>query len=629
MSSDRQFADLLKEATEGRLTRREVLKRAAALGLTAPAIAALLAACGGDGGSEETPAAGEATQPAGGAASPTTGGGEATPAGEEGGEAGGHGELRLLWWQAPTILNAHLSQGTKDFDASRVHLEPLADFDSESNLVPVLAAEIPTLGNGVAEDGSSVTWKLRQGVKWHDGEEFTAEDVAFTFEYLTHPETNATTYGKYTNVESVEVIDDYTVKVNFKSPDPAWFNPFVGPEGMILPEHILRDYVGARARDAEFNLMPIGTGPFKVVEFRPGDVVVYERNPDYWDPGKPHFDRITLKGGGDATSAARAVLQTGEADYAWNIQVAPSVLEPMEAAGLGEVVAWPGGGTEKLLINHSDPNTEVNGERSYWEIPHPHFQDLRVRQALALAIQRDVIADTLYGAGGSATALTMNEVPPLMPDDVTWEFNLEKANQLLDEAGAERGPDGIRVLNGVPMRWVYQTSVNPVRQQNQEIVKAACAELGIDIQLKSISADVYFSGDPGNPDTTGHFYADLEMYTNAAESPFPLLWYRRYYSRNPETDICQKSNQWAADNDMRYQNPEFNDLWDQVKQEMDPDRAREIFLEMQRLVATDVAEIGIVARNNVAVRSKEIVGQNPTQWASDLWDVKNWRRASS
>src|SRR5690606_38261647 len=135
MSSDRQFADLLKEATEGRLTRREVLKRAAALGLTAPAIAALLAACGGDGGSEETPAAGEATQPAGGAASPTAGGGEATPAGEEGGEAGGHGELRLLWWQAPTILNAHLSQGTKDFDASRVHLEPLADFDSDSNLV--------------------------------------------------------------------------------------------------------------------------------------------------------------------------------------------------------------------------------------------------------------------------------------------------------------------------------------------------------------------------------------------------------------------------------------------------------------------------------------------------------------
>ncbi|MDI3339632.1 MAG: peptide ABC transporter substrate-binding protein [Sphaerobacter sp.] len=623
--SDRQFDEMLRAATEGRLSRREVLKRAAALGLSAPAIAALLAACGGGGESEPTTAPTQAS--GGGAASPTASGGSATPQGGSGGEAGGHGELRLLWWQAPTILNAHLSQGTKDFDASRVHLEPLAEFDKDSNLVPVLAAEIPERGKGVAEDGKSVTWKLRQGVKWHDGEEFTAEDVKFTFEYLTNEKTAATTYGKYKNVESVEVIDEYTVKVNFKTPDPAWFNPFVGPEGMILPEHVLRDYVGEKAREAPFNLKPIGTGPFKVVEFRPGDVVVYERNPDYWDPGKPHFDRITMKGGGDATSAARAVLQTGEADYAWNIQVEPAVLKSLEAAGQGKVLTWVGGGTEKLLINHSDPNTEVNGERSYYKNPHPHFKELKVRQALALAIQRDVIADTLYGPGGSATALTMNEVPPLMPDDLTWEFNLDKAKALLDEVGAQPGSNGIRVLNDVPMHWVYQTSVNPVRQKTQELIKAACAQLGIEIEIKAVSADVYFSGDPGNPDTTGHFYADLEMYTNGAESPYPVLWYRRYYSGNPDTDICQQSNQWAADNDMRYQNPEFNKLWDQVTQELDPDRATELFLEMQRLVVNDVAEIGIVARNNVACVSNQITGISPTQWASDLWDVKNWKKA--
>ncbi|MEZ4520265.1 MAG: ABC transporter substrate-binding protein [Thermomicrobiales bacterium] len=346
----------------GRLNRRSVLKRGIALGLSAPVIAGLLAACGGDdddddddtGGDEatNTPAdtggSGDEATPTEGSAAPggnadatqtaeamgseptategDSGGDEAT-ATEDSGEPmtrGGGGKITLLYWQAPTILNLHLGQGTKDFHAGQVCLEPLAYLDQNTEPILILAAEWPSIENGtLAEDGTSVTWKLKDNIVWHDGEPFTAADVAFTYDYISNPDTTATTLGSYASVESVEVVDDYTVTINFTAPNPAWFDVFIGDNGAILPKHILEDQVGTAARDAEFNLNPIGTGPWKVSEFRPGDTVLYEINMDYHIEGLPFFDTVEIKGGGDATSAARAVMVTGEADWAWNLQVEP------------------------------------------------------------------------------------------------------------------------------------------------------------------------------------------------------------------------------------------------------------------------------------------------------------------
>jgi len=187
--------------------------------------------------------------------------------------------LRLLYWQAPTILNPHLAQGSKDFEASRITYEPLASFDKNGKLVPFLSAEIPSLENGgVAKDGKSVTWKLKQGVKWSDGKPFTAGDVVFTYQFVSDPAVGATTSANYQGVKSVEAVNDYTVKINFQEPNPAWSLPFVGSNGLILPRHIFEKYKGSNAREAPANLIPIGTGPYKVVDFKPGDIVVYEAN---------------------------------------------------------------------------------------------------------------------------------------------------------------------------------------------------------------------------------------------------------------------------------------------------------------------------------------------------------------
>ena len=204
-----------------------------------------------------------------------------SPSGTSGGQ-NNSSTLRLLYWQAPTILNPHLSTGFKDAEASRITLEPLASFDNEGNLIPFLAAEIPSTENGgVAEDGKSVTWKLKQGVKWSDGQLFTAQDVVFTHQFLSNPKVGAVSAGTYQVVESVEAIDDYTVKVNFKEVNPAWSLVFVGGEGMILPKHVYENYSGANAREAPANLKPIGTGAYRVVDFRPGDTAIYEPNPEF------------------------------------------------------------------------------------------------------------------------------------------------------------------------------------------------------------------------------------------------------------------------------------------------------------------------------------------------------------
>lgn len=636
MSDSRGLERLREDIFAGRLSRRGILKRGIALGLSAPIIAGLLAACGGDDEAatepvattdsgqgdatattaEVEPTVAESAEPeateAEVEASPTEGAAaEPTEAPEPAAEAGGGGLLRLLWWQAPTIINPHLATGTKDFDASRVCLEPLADFDTDGAMILVLAAEEPTVENGmVSEDGSEVTWVLQEGVKWHDGEDFTADDVVFTWEFASNPETAAVTAGNFASVTSVEAVDDFTVKVTFAEPNPAWFDVFTGPNGMILPRHVFADYVGAKSRDAPANLKPIGTGAFMVREFRAGDVVLYDRFPEYWDAGKPWFDEIEMKGGGDAQGAARAVLETGEGDWGWNIQVEPEILNNLAEAGAGVVVATPGTSAERIMINFADPNMEVDGARSEPSTEHPLFKNKDARNAIALAIQRDVIAEQLYGEGGVATANNLNAPAKFVSTNTSWEYDLDAAAALLANVPEA---DGYNLL--------YQTSINSVRQKTQEIVKQDLEKLGLSVELKSVDAAVFFSSDAGNPDTYPHFYTDLEMYTNGPSSPFPITWAERYRS----DDKAEKANSWAGQNITRYNNPEYDVLHDQARVELDADTQVELFVAMNDLSVNDFVEIPIIHRANLAVANAKLKGQVGTPWASDAYDVKNWR----
>ncbi|RMF22189.1 MAG: peptide ABC transporter substrate-binding protein, partial [Cyanobacteria bacterium J083] len=475
--------------------------------------------------------------------------------------------LKLLYWQAPTILNPHLSTGSKDLEASRITLEPLATFNNEGEMLPVLAAEIPSQDNGgVSKDGKSVIWRLKRGIKWSDGENFTAADVVFTYKFLNNPATAAVTKGTYDIVAQVEALDNYTVKIQFKDVTPAWFQPFVGVEGMILPQHIYREYNGAKSRQAPANLKPIGTGAYRVVEFKPGDTVIYEPNPHFRQADQLSFTRVELKGGGDATSAARAVLQTNEADFAYNLQVENSILQQLATGGKGKVVANIGAAMERILFNFTDPSPNLPEKvRSTVAFPHPFFSDLKVRQAFALAIDRDTIATQLYGATGKATANVLVAPPKYVSSNTSYEFNLTKAKQLLDGAGwQDSNGDGIRDKNSKEMSVVFQTSVNPLRQKTQEIIKQALSSIGVKVELRSIDASVFFSSDPSSKDTLERFYADLEMFTREINNPDPAAYMRTYIC----AEIPSPANNWSGNNATRYCNPEYDALWRQSTKEL-------------------------------------------------------------
>ena len=628
--------DLWNEARSGRLTRRNLLRRGAALGLSAPVIATLLAACGGDDDNDTESSGGEATT-APSATEPPATEAESTATAEEGSpeattndasptaaeeeptepsapaaEAGGGGQLRILQWQAPTMLNPHLATGYKDYDASRIAYQPLADFTREGEPVPVLAAEFPTLANGgVAEDGLSVTWKLREGVTWHDGTPFTSKDVKFTWEYATDPDTASVTSAVFAPIESIDTPDDYTVTITFAEPNPAGFEIFTGRNGMIIPEHIFRDFMGTESRNAEANLKPVGTGPFVVTEFRPGDVVLYDRYEGYWEAGKPFFDSVELKGGGDALSATRAVLQTGEADWAWGAGGDPKVIAELEKETAGKLTKVAAITGDKVVVQFADPNTEVDGARAEPGTHHPLFQHLEARQAIALCVPRDVIAAEVYGNGAVPTSNNLVAPPRFNSPNTTWEFNIDKARELL--AGIPEAAD---------YKLLFQTSVSSTRQKAQEVVKQYLEQVGFEVELKSVDAAVFFSADAGNPDTYTKFYADLEIFTYAPDSLYPIGYMRRYAT----SGIAQKSNSWGGLNVTRYSNPEYDALHEQAKTEMDPDTQNDLFIKMNDISVNDVVEIPMVIPQGLTAAAADLTDYNPTSWTGPYWDIQNWRR---
>jgi peptide/nickel transport system substrate-binding protein len=639
------LATLRDDIMAGRLTRRGVLRRAAASGLIAPVIAGLLAACGDDDEPEPAATAAATSSPGGaGAATPAGSTTISTPAGVEAsaestpasgaatigtspGRGRGAGELlRLLIWQAPTSLNTHFSQGDKDGLAARLVLEPLVNVMADGTLEPVLADEAPSLENGgVAGDGKSVTYKLKQGVVWSDGEPFTAEDVRFTWEFVTNPDVAATTFATYDPISEVEVVDEHTITFRFAEPNPNWGSVFSGSfGGAVLPKHVLEGATGSDARSAAFNLDPIGTGPYRVTEFRPGDTVLYEINETYREADKPFFARVELKGGGDATSAARAVLLSGETDYAWNLQIEKAIAEDLTArAESGVLVATPGNSVEQLLLNFADPNEEVNGARSEPTTQHPFFSDKVVRDALRLATDSETIATELYGESGLPTANTLVAPTTFNSPNTTVEFDPDGAASLLDEAGWTMDGD-VRARDGQKLSIVCTTTVNPVRQKTQEILKQTWEQIGFAVELKAIDAGVFFSSDAGNPDTVAHFYADVTMFTNGPSSPFPLDYMSAFKSNVPETDIAQQSNQWSGNNYNRWVNQEFNDLWISASAELDPVKQAELFIAMNDLVVGEVVRIGLVHRNGLSGYSKRIRGHIHSSWELAVYDIANW-----
>ncbi|MBW3666101.1 MAG: peptide ABC transporter substrate-binding protein [Actinobacteria bacterium] len=553
------------------------------------------------------------------------------------GAAGEGGNLLLLQWQAPSQANSYLSTGTKDLLAGSLVLEPLVEFDPEGNPVPVLAAEIPTQENGgISEDLTQITYTLKEGVMWSDGTPLTANDVVFSWEYCSDEATGCSA-DSFVSVASVEAVDDLTVTITFDGPQPYPFIPFSAYTSPVIQQAQFADCIGAAAKACtEQNFAPIGTGPYMVTELRPEDTVLYEANPNYRGAadGQPFFGTVEIKGGGDAEAAARSVLEIGEADYAWNLQVAPEILLPMEAAGNGTVFVSFGSSVEAIRLNQTDPDADPPSE--YQGEPtdptggmNPYFyQNDILHRALSMAINRDELTAVGYGETGepACTNWPVGDEATTSFDDFCLTQDIEGANALLDENGyVDTDGDGVRETpDGEPLSWVFKTSTNAVRQSFQDLISGYWEQIGVETDMQNVDASLFFDGTCASDDCIWKFFQDVEMYTSSSSGPD----FVGYYQGNTCDQIPTSANNWGGGNIERYCNPEFDALIAELGQMALEDPGRIDLIHQAQDMLNSTAVLALVNRGTVSAFANSIQGVgtlNP--WDSEYWNIEEWTRS--
>ncbi len=606
----KKLATLVTQMQRGSVSRRDFVRQATALGVTATGASWL--AAGGNPAAAQTPAATPATAPF-----------EVPAFGTEGLERGAAGELRILWWQAPTVLNPHLNGDA----GTQFVLEPLLAYAPDSSIVPVLLEQTPTVANGLlAEDFSSVTLVLQDGLLWSDGTPVTARDIQFTWQWITTPTNSSTSFNQWSAISDIEVVDDRTGVATFSAPAVNWYDPFTNDLiGALLPAHAFGDDP-ANANDA-FQTAPIGTGPYVLESFTPNDQGVYVINDNYREPDKPYFSRIVVKGGGDAVAAGRAVLQTGDFDWAWNIQADPDVLANLEEGSrFGYLYQTTGVTREALYLNFSDPDTEVDGQRSHRSQPHPILSDIAVREAIALGVDRALIAGELYGDAGLAPANNLTGIEFYDSPNTTWEFNPERAAQVLEDAGWTLDGE-TRSKDGVELSLDLVASVNPVRQKTQAIIQQNMKNIGIRLEIPQVDSTVFFDSTAGNEQSLYKMYFDIGLWSSGPNTKIPVTWMSNWYAGPDGSNISQQENNWQGYNVQRWQNDEYDEAFEALRVAATEDEAQQLLWEMNDLTINDYAVIPLVLRpfytaisNRLELRNQAF--DNP--FSGYFWNIENW-----
>jgi len=505
-------------------------------------------------------------------------------------------------------------------------LEPLAEVGPDGALYPALASEIPTAGNGgLSADGLTITWNLRDDVLWSDGTPFTASDVIFTYEYCLDEATGCAS-DTILEIASIVANDDYSVTVTFNEPQPYPYKFGVGYTGPMLQRAQMEPCIGAAAVScSDQNFSPVGTGPYVVTELRPEDTVTYAMNENYRGiaDGKPFFGTVTIKGGGDAESAARSVLEVDEADYAWNLQVAPEVLAPMEAAGFGRLASGFTANVEHINLNQTDPYADPPSEGT----PHPLFVDNPdLHRALSIAINRDALVAVGYGPAGRPIC---NIWPVGEQSSTNNDFCLTQdtdgANALLDGLGyLDTDGDGIREAEGFgPLEFDYITSTNGVRQSNQELIAADWAAIGVKANMLNVDASLFFDGTCASDDCIWKFFYPMEMFTNGSSSPYAAA----YLSGWTTQEIPTSANSWGTSNMPRHSSAEYDALNEEAKvTALDDPRYTEIIIEMNDILSTS-AVIPLIHRASASAWGLDIKGTGDLNaWDSEYWNIEDWYR---
>ena len=601
-------------------TRRSHWYRALGLAAAVGAPAAFLAACGGespaaastkpagDGKAEPTkaPSAAATTAPAATkapAAEPTK-----APAAASVGTPKPGGTLKIAIYQEPGNLNPYLNTQTVGSVVRNTIFNGLVRANEKGEYVADLAAEVPTTQNGgVSADGKTVIFKLRKDVKWHDGKPFTAADVKFTFDVIMDGSNPVTSRSGYRDIESLTIKDDATVEIKFKN----FYAPFVTLFGAILPAHPFGGSTSIEKSD--YNRKPIGTGPFKFIEWVSGDHITVGKNPDFYVKGKPYLDQVIFRVT-PSREVGIAQLKTGEVDVVWNLIEA----QIPEFDGNAEVDVWakPGLGVERLVLNFSSPSGDKAGDPS---TKHPVLSDPKVREAIDIGINKKVIVDKLlYGKTtvGSSPLSSGWAAPKIAPS----EYAPDKAKKLLDDAGWKPGPDGVRVKDGVKAALTYQTtSGDKLRELAQQVIQEQLKDIGIALEIKNIpSASLLGTWSDNAPRAKGTF--DINMWTTSPGIDPHSHLFIYYHS----SQIPTEANKGEGQNYSRLKDAEVDKALDEAGSVPDQEKRKAAYERAIKAITASRAHIFLYNRLDVDGARKYVQGRTHNPWDNLGWDIEAW-----
>lgn len=465
------------------------------------------------------------------------------------------GTLTAVIQPEPVILTSALNSAAPTGFFSANVFDGLVEYDNDFKLRPALAERWE-----VSRDSKTVTFHLRPNVKWHDGKPFTSADVKWTLENVwktLHPR-NQTLFGKVTQVDTPDAL---TVVLRFSEPSLAVLSSLNSNGAQVLPKHL---YENTDILNNPYNNKPVGTGPFVFKEWSKGNYIVLERNPDYWDKGKPYLDKIVFKVIPDA-SARAAALEKGEVQYA--------PFSPVPLKDAQRLAQLP---TLKL---------ETRGYQwlSPWlfmdvNVDRPYFKDVRVRQALAHAINQDALNKVVwFGFGKPAVSPVVSTLGEFFnPSVPKYPYDPAKAEALLDAAGLKRGADGSRLriqIDYLPYGDDYKRSA--------EYIKQALKRVGIDVNVRTQDTPTYTRRVYGDRD----FDLAVVWFAGFAD---PLVGVTRAY----RADTVGKNIPWS--NGSGYRGEEANRLIDQAQGSPSQAERVALFRKFQQVVQTDVPSIPLL-----------------------------------
>lgn len=452
--------------------------------------------------------------------------------------------LREATFSDPRTLNPALMEDTASSEVIDLVNAALLKYDKNINLTPYAAEAMPT----VSADGKTITFKLRKNIKWHDGVPFTSADVKFTYDTILDPKVLSPRYGDFLSIDKIETPDKYTVVFKLKKPDSVLLHEF--QNNYLIPKHIWEKEDLTQMKSNPKSRKPIGIGPFKFVEWKTAERIVLEKNPDFFYTNvklDKYIIDIT-----PSTATALVKLEKGEANYC--------VVPEAEVARVKKIPGIKVVTVQSPVFDYIGYNTKT-----------PYFSDKRVRQAIAHAVNKNAFSKGIYK--GLATVAETSYPPAFAMHERNvrkYDYDLNKAKKLLDEAGWKVGKDGIREKDGIKFKVTCITNKgNVMREKAIVLLQTALRPLGIAVEPRILEWN-----------TMWEKYVDVGKYE--------MVYGGMQLSLHGNQDGLWHSDPMIGYfNKGRYSNKALDQIWDKARVEFNVKNQNKLYSDAQKMIAED------------------------------------------